>query len=290
MTRLLTWLPRGRALPAEVWAARHRALLLVLAAHLVVLPAFAITQGWSFGAAWAFDAVPAAFGAAASIPSLNRKLRSCLCAIALLTCSAVLVVAWHGTTEAHFHYFVTVGALALYEEWWAYMLAIVFVVVQHGAMGALRAETVFHHAHSPWRWAAIHGGFVAALAIANVVAWRENERTRAATATSDDRFQRAFEDAPVPMALLSIEGRVLQGNTALRTATGFEAVEGLWFWDFVPAADRVELREHWPRLADAERRYVRADGSIGWIAWTHSLVLGPDGRPDHYVSQGVDVT
>jgi hypothetical protein len=141
MVRLLSRLPRGSALPAEVWSARHRGLLLVLLAHLIVLPAFAITQGWSFGSAWAFDAAPAAFGALACVRHLHRTLRSTLCAMALLSCSAVLVLAWHGTTEAHFHYFVTVGALALYEEWWAYMVAIVFVVVQHGAMAALNAET-----------------------------------------------------------------------------------------------------------------------------------------------------
>src|SRR3954463_3385160 len=176
MIRLLSWMPRGRALPAEVWSARHRGLLLVLLAHLIVLPAFAVTQGWSFAAAWAFDAAPAALGGLACIRGLHRTVRSTLCAMALLTCSAVLVLAWHGTTEAHFHYFVTVGALALYEEWWADMLAILFVVVQHGAMGALRAETVFHHMHHPWGWAAIHGGFVAALAITNVTAWRESER------------------------------------------------------------------------------------------------------------------
>ena len=56
---LFSWLPRGRALPPEVWAARHRGLLLVLAAHLVVLPAFAVTQGWSLQAAWLFDLAPA---------------------------------------------------------------------------------------------------------------------------------------------------------------------------------------------------------------------------------------
>src|SRR3954453_4800364 len=108
MARMFTWLPRGRALPAEVWAARHRWLLYVLAVHLFVLPTFAITQGWSFGTAWAFDLVPAAFGAVACSASLSRATRSSACAMALLTCSAVLVVAWHGTLEAHFHYFVMV--------------------------------------------------------------------------------------------------------------------------------------------------------------------------------------
>ena len=125
---LFSWLPRGRALPPEVWAARHRGLLLVLAAHLVFLPAFAVTQGWSLQAAWLFDLAPATFGALAWWRRPSRAVRSCLCALALLSCSAVLVVAWHGTLEAHFHYFVMVGALALYEEWWAYLLAIGFVV------------------------------------------------------------------------------------------------------------------------------------------------------------------
>ena len=126
---LLSWLPRGRALPPEVWAARHRGLLFVLAAHLVVLPAFAVTQGWSLAAAWAFDLVPAAVRRRrAASPQLAAPSARRLCAIALLSCSAVLVVAWHGTIEAHFHYFVMVGALALYEEWWAYLLAIGFVV------------------------------------------------------------------------------------------------------------------------------------------------------------------
>ena len=48
---LLSWLPRGRALPPEVWAVRHRGLLLVLLGHLVLLPAFAVSQGWSLAGA-----------------------------------------------------------------------------------------------------------------------------------------------------------------------------------------------------------------------------------------------
>ena len=153
------------------------------AAHLVFLPAFAVTQGWSLQAAWLFDLAPATFGALAWWRRPSRALRSSLCALALLACSAALVVAWHGTVEAHFHYFVMVGALALYEEWWAYLIAIGFVVFQHGVMGAFN-DAVFPHAHSPWRWAAIHGAFVAALAVANLISWRANESIRGATGRS----------------------------------------------------------------------------------------------------------
>src|SRR3954469_19993022 len=165
MARMFSWLPRGRALPPEVWAVRHRGLLLILAAHLVVLPAFAVIQGWSLGAAWLFDAVPALFGAGACSRRLSRAARSSFCAIALLSCSAILVVAWHGTIEAHFHYFVMVGALALYEEWWAYLLAIAFVVLQHGVISFWESDAVFNHDHHAWAWAGIHGLFVAALAV-----------------------------------------------------------------------------------------------------------------------------
>ena len=92
MYRLLSWLPRGRALPPEVWAVRHRGLLLVLAAHLVLLPAFAVSQGWSLASGWAFDIGPAIFGALACWPRLGRGWRSSMCAMALLSCSALVVV------------------------------------------------------------------------------------------------------------------------------------------------------------------------------------------------------
>src|SRR3954447_12248323 len=203
MFRLTDWLPRGRRLPPRVWALRHRGLLGVLAMHLALLPAFAASQGWSLATAWLFDLVPALLGLGAASPRLRRATRSSLCAIALLSCSAMLVAAWHGTAEAHFHYFVMVGALALYEEWWAYLLAIGFVVLQHGVMGAMSPTTVFNHDHHAWRWAAIHGAFVAGLAVTSLIAWRANEIVRAATSRSEERFRRAFDDAPVVMALVS---------------------------------------------------------------------------------------
>src|SRR3954453_17072578 len=288
MHRLLSWLPRGRALPAEGWAARHRGLLAVLAAHLVVLPAFEISQGWSPASGWAFDIVPAAFGALACCPRLSRGWRSSMCATALLSCSAMVVLSWHGTTEAHFHYFVMVAALALYEEWWAYLIAIAFVVLQHGVIGFWQSGAVFNHDSRVWLWAGVHGLFVAALAVANLVAWRANESARLATASSEERFRRAFDAAPVAMALVSPAGVLLQTNDELRDRVGPEAVH---FWDFAPAADRAELEPSWPPESDGpelEQRSVRADGSLGWFVWRPPLIRDAAGRPDHYISQGVD--
>jgi diguanylate cyclase (GGDEF)-like protein/PAS domain S-box-containing protein len=291
MSRISAWLPRGRALPPEVWAARHRGLLLVLAAHLVLLPAFAVSQGWSLAAAWAFDIGPAAFGIAAWSPRLSRAWRSSMCAMALLSCSALVVVSWHGTIEAHFHYFVMVGALALYEEWWAYLLAIAFVVLQHAVISFWESGAVFDHQNgAPLRWAAIHGLFVAALAATNLVSWRANQTARAEGQSSAERFRRAFDAAPVAMALVSPQGELLQTNDELREHAGDDARH---FWDFAPAADREALRESWPPESDGpehEQRYIRADGTLGWFIWRHSLIRDAAGHPDHYISQGVDIT
>ena len=58
----------------------------------------------------------------------------------LLTSSAILVHLWDGRIEAHFHFFVMVTLLATYEEWFPYLLAFLYVLVHHGAMGALDAD------------------------------------------------------------------------------------------------------------------------------------------------------
>ena len=89
----------------------------------------------------------------------------------------------------------------------------------------------------------------------------------------------AVDQRPVAIALVSPRGQVLQANRELRERTGHVQPEGLLFWDFVPEEDRNPLAASWPpdsENPEAERRYVRADGSIGWIHWTHSLLLPSD--------------
>jgi mannitol-specific phosphotransferase system IIBC component len=85
-------------------------------------------------------------------------------AFGLLTCSALLVHVWDGRTEAHFHFFVMLSALVLYEDWTPYGLALVYVVLHHGVVGVMDPDSVFDHAGAvddPWTWAAIHAVFVA---------------------------------------------------------------------------------------------------------------------------------
>ena len=91
----------------------------------------------------------------------------------------MLVDLWGGITEAHFHFFVMIGVLTLYQDWTPFLVAIAFVVVHHGVGGVLDPKAVFgdnpQADKNPWLWACIHGGFVLAASVAHVVAWRTNE-------------------------------------------------------------------------------------------------------------------
>ena len=132
----------------------------------------------------------------------GARLAPSMCAMALLSCSALLVVSWHGATEAHFHYFVMVGALALYEEWWAYLLAITFVVLQHGVISFWETDTVVPA--RPLVWVGRRSRPLRRRARGRQPDLLARERVRpAATANSEERFRRAFDAAPVAMALVS---------------------------------------------------------------------------------------
>ena len=50
LARIRHALPQGRTLPTDAWASRHRALLAILWAHVLVLPVFSWLQGLDLSA------------------------------------------------------------------------------------------------------------------------------------------------------------------------------------------------------------------------------------------------
>ena len=183
-------LPSRSPLPEADFQRRHRGLLWLLASQLIALPIFGVTQGWSIWSALLVCAPAALFGVCAVPRQLGRTGQASCCVLALLSCSAALVWLWHGQTEAHFHYFVMVGAVALYEAAWPYAIAFVFVILQHGLMSVWMPGRVYGSMVAmghPWLYACIHGGFIGALALANLVYWRASAQTR-------DREQIAVAD------------------------------------------------------------------------------------------------
>jgi PAS domain S-box-containing protein len=190
----LSALPHGRTLPEDVWQQRHRALLLILWIQAVGLTIFALSYGYGVFHSVAHGAVLASIALVAMAVKRHRRLAASAVSLGLISSSALLVHTWGGVIEGHFHFFVMIALLALYEDWLPFLLAAAYVVLHHGLMGVLDSGGVYNHpdavAH-PWKWAGIHGGFVVAAGIASVAAWRMNEDVRADTRRAYDQVRRS---------------------------------------------------------------------------------------------------
>ena len=266
---LREFLPQGRTLSSEDWWHRHRAILGLIWFHAVAIPVFALVRGYppSHGALEALPvAIPAVF---ATLDRFGRTLRTQAAAFGLLSSSAVLVHLSGGTIEMHFHFFVMVTVVALYQDWFPFLMAIAYVFAHHGMLGLLDATSVYNHPaalNNPWKWAAIHALFISGISTVCLITWRVNERALASRRAAEEHAERLYElersarsaaeEAGQRLSVLSEASRVLVSSldldATLRRATG------AW----VPAIADVCLVD-----------LVREDGRVHRIG----RVDGPDG-------------
>jgi diguanylate cyclase len=168
-------LPHGSPLAEEIWERRHRGIVLLLWVHAVGTAAFGVLRGVALWHSVAEGAILAVCAVAAAQRSGGRRLRACAAVFGLLTASSLLVHLSGGTIEMHFHFFVMVGLITLYQDWMPFGLALAYVVLHHGVLGYLAPATVFNHPaaqRAPVVWALIHGAFVLAACAANLATWR----------------------------------------------------------------------------------------------------------------------
>jgi diguanylate cyclase (GGDEF)-like protein len=179
VTYLRASLPQGRMLPAHLLERRHRMIVAVLVAHVPALLAFGLARGYPL---WhvSIDIAPVVMLAGLSmLPRTPLRWRMVAACVGLVTCSAMLVHLWGGVIEAHFHFFVMIGLLTLYQDWLPFLVAIGYVVLHHGVFGVLESHSVYNNPEAvqhPWRWALIHGGFVLAASLTHIASWRTNEQ------------------------------------------------------------------------------------------------------------------
>jgi diguanylate cyclase (GGDEF)-like protein/PAS domain S-box-containing protein len=306
LTRIRHALPRGQTLPEEAWERRHKAMLWILWAHVVVLPLFSFFRGVELEICIGSAAPIALAAVAGTLRAVGRRARSVAVVFGLLTASAVLVNAWDGQIEAHFHFFVMIAVLALYEDWLPFGLAVAYVVAEHGTLGAISPHSVYNHPGNPWAWAAIHGFFVLGSVAASVTSWRLNEDMRARMGEAHDearetsaRFQLAFESGVSGMALLAPDGRYQQVNRALCEITGYSEQEllAITFQSITHPDDLVADVEQHRALSDGvldvyetEKRYLHREGHEVWVQLGVTAVRGEDGRLRYFISQVHDVT
>jgi signal transduction histidine kinase len=170
-------LPTGRVLEEIDFSARHRLLTTILALHIPVLIAVGLITRYSVPATLGGAVIVAALVGFAVLPG-DRRRRSLSTSLGLLTCSALLVHFTHGSAEAHFHYFVAVALIGLYQDWTVYALAFAFVVLEHVVIGNLDHSDIYDHGGNAWVLAGVHAGFIAALCCAQLTFWHFLEQSR----------------------------------------------------------------------------------------------------------------
>src|SRR5262245_56013073 len=110
-------IPEGRPLPPAVWRRRHWGIVILLWAHVLGLAVFAILAGAEPRHAFAESGAVAVFALLAGFERMGRRFAAAMACLGLLTSSALLVHFSGGYIEMHFHFFVMVGLMALYQDW-----------------------------------------------------------------------------------------------------------------------------------------------------------------------------
>ncbi len=113
------------------------------------------------------------------------------------------------------------------------------------------------------------------------------------------RFQSAFDDAPIGMALVGLEGSWLRVNRSLCDIVGYteEELLSLTFQKITHPEDLDTDLEQLRLLSagevrtyQTEKRYLHKDGSVVWIMLSVSLVSNASGEPLYFLSQIQDIT
>ncbi|WP_073266385.1 putative bifunctional diguanylate cyclase/phosphodiesterase [Cryptosporangium aurantiacum] len=209
---MLTWfgrsfwqkLPRGRPPGDPTWASRHRAILGLLIAHVVVLPVYGLVQGYSLTRCLLSVSPLALHAAIAAADHLSQRVRAGAATLGVMASSAVVVSFSHGMTEAHFHFFVMLFVITLYQDWLTFLLAIGFVLFEHAIVGLLTPGDVYGHSaavHDPVKYALIHAGYVAGAAVAAVANWRMTDRAEQSTRQLTRQLEYEVSHDPLTGAL-----------------------------------------------------------------------------------------
>ena len=180
------FLPSGESLPAALWQSRHRFLLRLTWAHALLIALIGFVFGYSNGTVLHTVVGTVIVGLFASIATLStgRAVPAMAVGFGLLSASAILVHFCGGAIELHFHFFVVLAFLALYQDRISYVLFVVYLVIYHTVVGAIWPQHVYNHTaawDAPWIWAGIHSFFLMSAAVGNMFAWRFNEKAFAQT-------------------------------------------------------------------------------------------------------------
>jgi PAS domain S-box-containing protein len=228
---LWVFVPQGGSLPEDVWRRRHRFLVGLTWFHALIIALSGPILGyrWELSLRAPFQdgtvlhavgegLIVAFFAALTSWSGASRTFQATAVGFGLMSSSAILVHLSGGYIELHFHFFVMLAFLALYQDWVPYILAIVYVAIHHGVVGVLWPQEVYNHSaafNAPWTWAGIHAFFVLWASVGSIIAWRFNETAFAQT-------QLILNSAGDGIYSLDTEGKITLVNPAAARVLGLD--------------------------------------------------------------------
>ncbi len=246
-------LPRGGALPERAWRARHRGICVLLWVHVAALIVVGTVRGEPVTALLFGPGLVAVLTGLAMWDARSHSFRSTMATLGLLASSAILIDFYHGLIEAHFHFFITIAVVSLYQVWGPYLLAVGFVLVHHAVLGTLAPDMVYNHhmaIENPWLFALVHGSAVLAESAACLVFWRVTEDALDA--------ERAVGDA-----LVESNAELTQANRAVADLVAMLSHDLRVPLSVVIGYSEMAL-ESWPKMTDDEQiEFVRKVSKAG---------------------------
>jgi diguanylate cyclase (GGDEF)-like protein/PAS domain S-box-containing protein len=286
-------LPRGTKLSAPEWKQRHARIVALLWVHVPGIVVFGLLRGED-PLHCLIESVPVATVALlAGAERFNTSFRSVTAGLGLMLSSATLVHLSGGATEMHFHFFVMIGVISLYQQWPPFLASIGFVALHHGVIGLLAPEDVFNHPAawgSPVKWALIHAVFVLAASTASIASWRIVEeghrRSRAALEDSERWFRSLIENSTDLVTVVDGNGVITYASPSTVTVLGYSPEErvGTSAFQFLHPDDGAEAETVLNRVlaypgttAELQVRVRHADGTYRWTHVCVTNLLDVDG-------------
>jgi PAS domain S-box-containing protein len=155
------------------------------------------------------------------------------------------------------------------------------------------------------RWVSEHGRAVGARPDGTAVLEgyildvTRHKQIEQALRTGDAQFRAVFDEAPIGMALMNMDGYLVRSNNALQAMLGYSEEE-LANTIFSQVTHPDDIAADWEAFGDlvaAEishyqlvKRYLRRDGGTVWGRLSVALVRSPDGQPRYAIKMVENVT
>jgi methyl-accepting chemotaxis protein len=164
----------------------------------------------------------------------SRRGGALAVALGLLFGSAALVHAGGGMTDLHFHFFVVLALVSMYQDWLVLVPSVLLVAVHHLGIGTVAANALYSNPtaqRNALAYALLHAAFVLAMVAASIAYWRfaataqrEADASREhATADSEAALRRVADEAAQREAAAVADARA-QLHRSEELATKLEAV------------------------------------------------------------------